>query len=33
MHGGNLMVLYQPNEVMIILGSAIGSVIIGYPLS
>ena len=33
MHGGNLMVLYQPNEYIIILGAAIGSVLIGYPIS
>jgi len=33
MHGGNMMVLFQPNEFIIILGAAIGSVIIGYPIS
>ena len=33
MHGGSLMVLFQPNEFIIILGAAIGSVIIGYPVS
>jgi len=33
MHGGNLMVLYQPNEYIIILGAAIGSILIGYPIS
>ncbi|PCJ29710.1 MAG: flagellar motor stator protein MotA [Rickettsiales bacterium] len=33
MHGGNLAVLNQPNEVVIIVGSAIGSVVIGFPMS
>ncbi|RTK92062.1 MAG: flagellar motor stator protein MotA [Rickettsiales bacterium] len=33
MHGGSLMVLNQPNEFIIILGAAIGSVIIGYPIA
>lgn len=33
MHGGNLTVLNQPNEFIIILGAAVGSVIIGYPTS
>lgn len=33
MHGGNLMVLYQPSEFVIILGAGIGSIIIGYPIS
>ncbi|MDA9163779.1 flagellar motor stator protein MotA [Rickettsiaceae bacterium] len=33
MHGGNMMVLYQPSEFIIILGAAIGSIIIGYPIS
>jgi chemotaxis protein MotA len=32
-HGGNLTVLYQPSEFMIIVGAAIGSVLIGYPKS
>lgn len=32
-HGGNLMVLYQPSEFIIILGAGIGSVIVGYPAS
>ncbi len=33
MHGGSLLILYQPSEFIIILGAAIGSVIIGYPVS
>lgn len=33
LHGGNLVILYQPSEFIIILGAALGSVIIGYPLS
>jgi chemotaxis protein MotA len=33
MHGGNLMVLYQPSEIIIIIGAAIGSIFVGYPLS
>lgn len=33
MHHGNLAVLYQPNEFIIILGAAIGSVLIGFPIS
>lgn len=33
MHGGNLAVLYQPNEFVIILGVGIGSIIVGYPAS
>src|SRR5690349_17852238 len=33
MHEGNLKVLMQPNEFIIILGAAIGSVIIGNPPS
>ena len=33
MHGGSLIILFQPSEVIIILGAAIGSVIIGYPPS
>lgn len=33
LHGGNLKVLYQPGEFIIIVGAAIGSVIIGYPQS
>ena len=32
-HGGNLKVLYQPSEFIIIVGAAIGSVLIGYPSS
>lgn len=32
-HGGNLRVLYQPSEFIIIVGAAIGSVLIGYPSS
>jgi chemotaxis protein MotA len=32
-HGGNLQVLYQPSEFIIIVGAAIGSVLIGYPKS
>jgi chemotaxis protein MotA len=31
MHHGNLAVLWQPNEFIIIIGAAIGSVIIGNP--
>ncbi|MFK7974452.1 MAG: flagellar motor stator protein MotA [Rickettsiaceae bacterium] len=30
-HGGNLAVLYQPSEFIIILGAALGSVLIAYP--
>lgn len=33
MHGGSLKVLYQPNEYIIILGVAFGTIIIGYPIS
>ncbi len=33
LHGGNLNVLYQPSEFIIILGAALGSVIIGNPIS
>jgi chemotaxis protein MotA len=33
MHGGSMKVLFQPNEFIIILGAAIGSVMIGYPPS
>ena len=33
MHGGNLMVLYQPSEIIIIIGAAMGSILVGYPLS
>ena len=33
MHGGSLIILFQPSEFIIILGAAIGSVIIGYPPS
>lgn len=33
LHGGSLKVLYQPSEFIIILGSALGSVIIGFPKS
>ncbi len=33
MHHGELMVLYQPNEFVIILGAGLGSVIIGFPIS
>ena len=33
MHGGSLAVLNQPNEFIIILGAALGSVIIGNPTS
>ena len=33
MHHGDLRVLYQPNEFVIILGAGLGSVIIGFPLS
>jgi len=32
-HGGNLKILYQPSEFIIIFGSAIGSILIGYPIS
>jgi chemotaxis protein MotA len=32
LHGGNLLVLYQPTEVLIIVGAALGSLIIGTPL-
>lgn len=32
-HGGNLLILYQPSEFIIILGAAVGSVIIGFPTS
>ena len=31
MHHGNLAVLWQPNEFIIIIGAAIGSVLIGNP--
>ncbi len=31
MHGGSLLVLYQPTEYLIIVGAAVASVIIGYP--
>ncbi len=31
MHHGNLMVLYQPTEYLIIIGAAIGSFVIGNP--
>ena len=33
MHGGSLMVLYQPSEFVIIMGAGVGSVIVGYPIS
>lgn len=33
MHHGELMVLYQPNEFVIILGAGLGSLIIGFPVS
>jgi chemotaxis protein MotA len=33
MHGGSLAVLNQPSEFIIIIGAALGSVIIGFPLS
>ncbi|WP_336366245.1 flagellar motor stator protein MotA [Marinobacter sp. C2H3] len=32
MHGGNLLVLWQPTEVLIIFGAAIGSFIIANPV-
>ena len=32
MHHGNLAVLWQPNEFIIIIGAAIGSVLIGNPM-
>ncbi|KMQ75728.1 flagellar motor stator protein MotA [Marinobacter subterrani] len=32
LHGGNLMVLWQPTEVLIIFGAALGSFIIANPL-
>ena len=33
MHHGDLRVLYQPNEFVIILGAGLGSVLIGFPLA
>ncbi len=33
MHGGSLMILYQPSEFIIILGAAIGSILIAYPMN
>lgn len=33
MHGGNLKILWQPAELIIILGSGVGATIIGNPLS
>ena len=33
MHHGDLRVLYQPNEFVIILGAALGSIIIGFPIT
>ena len=32
LHGGNLMVLWQPTEVLIIFGAALGSFIIANPM-
>ena len=32
LHGGNIMVLYQPSEFIIILGAALGSVFIAFPV-
>ena len=32
LHGGNLMVLWQPTEILIIFGAAIGSFIIANPV-
>lgn len=32
-HGGNLLVLYQPSELLIIGGTAVGSILISTPLS
>jgi chemotaxis protein MotA len=32
MHHGDLKVLWQPNEVIIIVGAALGSSIVGYPV-
>ena len=32
MHGGPMMVLFQPNEYLIIGGAAIGSLLIATPL-
>ena len=32
LHGGNLLVLWQPTEVMIIFGAALGSFVIANPL-
>jgi chemotaxis protein MotA len=33
MHEGELAVLYQPNEIIIICGAALGAVVVGNPLS
>src|SRR5690554_7715824 len=33
MHGGQLMALYQPSEVLIICGAALGAMIIANPAS
>jgi len=33
MHAGDLSLLWQPNEIIIILGAGIGSVLIGNPLT
>jgi len=33
MHGGNMLVLWQPTELMIIGGAAVGSLLIGTPIS
>lgn len=33
MHAGDLSLLWQPNEVVIIVGAGIGSILIGNPLS
>ncbi|RME32005.1 MAG: flagellar motor stator protein MotA, partial [Candidatus Zixiibacteriota bacterium] len=33
MHGGELLAIYQPTEVLIIFGAALGSLIISTPLS
>ncbi len=32
-HGGSLKVLYQPSEFIIIYGAALGSIVIGFPMS
>jgi len=33
MHGGEMLALHQPSEVLIIFGSAIGTLIIDNPIS